>query len=206
MVNTTVGVSRAAAQGGGGGLGLTALNHISVVCRSLESSLAFYRDVLGFLPIRRPGSFDFDGAWLFNFGIGVHLLQAEDPESMPPTKTEINPKDNHISFTCESLEVVKRRLKEMGIRYEQRRVVEGGIHVDQLFFHDPDGFMIEVCTCDNLPVIPLVQPAPLCKRAVPDPTPTKTSGGGGCVAEAVDVPAAACAMTMACPEQACMQV
>jgi hypothetical protein len=36
---------------------------------------------------------------LFNFGIGVHLLQAEDPESMPPKKTEIDPKDNHISFT-----------------------------------------------------------------------------------------------------------
>jgi hypothetical protein len=36
---------------------------------------------------------------LFNFGIGVHLLQAEDPESMPPKKSEIDPKDNHISFT-----------------------------------------------------------------------------------------------------------
>ena len=35
---------------------------------------------------------------LFNYGIGVHLLQAEDPASMPPKKTEINPKDNHISF------------------------------------------------------------------------------------------------------------
>ena len=60
MVNTTVG---GAAQAGGGVLGLAALNHISVVCRSLESSLAFYRNVLGFVPIRRPGSFDFDGAW-----------------------------------------------------------------------------------------------------------------------------------------------
>jgi catechol 2,3-dioxygenase-like lactoylglutathione lyase family enzyme len=82
----------------GGGLPLAALNHISVVCRSLESSVHFYRNVLGFIPIRRPGSFDFDGAWLFNYGIGIHLLQAEDPESMPPKKTQIDPKDNHISF------------------------------------------------------------------------------------------------------------
>ncbi|CAD6239964.1 unnamed protein product [Miscanthus lutarioriparius] len=158
------------------GLPLTALNHISVVCRCLESSLRFYRDVLGFVPIRRPGSFDFDGAWLFNYGIGVHLLQAEDPASMPPKKTEINPKDNHISFQCESMEAVQRRLKELGIRYVQRRVEEGGIYVDQVFFHDPDGFMVEVCTCDNLPIVPLVpeghailglpqQPAaPACKR------------------------------------------
>lgn len=159
-----------------GSLPLAALNHISVVCRCLESSLRFYRDVLGFVPIRRPGSFDFDGAWLFNYGIGIHLLQAEDPASMPPKKTEINPKDNHVSFQCESMEAVQRRLTELGIRYVQRRVEEGGIYVDQLFFHDPDGFMVEVCTCDNLPIVPLVpeddhailglqQPAaPACKR------------------------------------------
>jgi hypothetical protein len=77
---------------------------------------------------------------------------------------------------CESMEAVQRRLKELGIRYVQRRVEEGGIYVDQLFFHDPDGFMVEVCTCDNLPIVPLVpeghailglqQPAaaPACKR------------------------------------------
>ncbi|KAL6626845.1 hypothetical protein ACP70R_030571 [Stipagrostis hirtigluma subsp. patula] len=179
MVNTT-GVEPAAqcGGGGGGGLPLASLNHISVVCRSLQSSVNFYRNVLGFVPIRRPGSFDFDGAWLFNYGIGIHLLQAEDPESLPPKKTEINPKDNHISFQCESMEAVQRRLKELGIRYVQRRVEEGGIYVDQLFFHDPDGFMIEVCTCDNLPIVPLVPeghaiiglpPAPACKRAVKPP-------------------------------------
>ncbi|KOM36467.1 hypothetical protein LR48_Vigan02g261700 [Vigna angularis] len=53
--------------------------------------------VLGFSPIRRPGSFDFDGAWLFGYGIGIHLLEAENPEKLPKKK-EINPKDNHISF------------------------------------------------------------------------------------------------------------
>ncbi|CAL5367788.1 unnamed protein product [Camellia sinensis] len=54
-------------------------------------------NVLGFFPIRRPNSFDFDGAWLFNYGIGIHLLQSEDPENMPKI-CHINPKDNHISF------------------------------------------------------------------------------------------------------------
>lgn len=34
---------------------------------------------------------------LFNYGIGIHLLQSEHPESLPE-KREINPKDNHISF------------------------------------------------------------------------------------------------------------
>lgn len=34
---------------------------------------------------------------LFSYGIGIHLLQSENPEEMPEKK-EINPKDNHISF------------------------------------------------------------------------------------------------------------
>ncbi|GMP34734.1 hypothetical protein CsSME_00007485 [Camellia sinensis var. sinensis] len=91
---------------------------------------------------------------LFSYGIGIHLLQSEDPENMPK-KREIDPKDNHISFQCESMTAVEKKLKEMGIDYVRQRVEEGGIYVDQLFFHDPDGFMIEICNCDNIPVIPL---------------------------------------------------
>lgn len=116
----------------GNPLHLKSVNHISLICRSVEESMDFYQNVLGFFPIRRPGSFNFDGAWyylfiylfffleikffllilymkfdfcvwsnlicrLFGFGIGIHLLEAENPEKLPK-KTEINPKDNHISF------------------------------------------------------------------------------------------------------------
>jgi len=84
----------------------------------------------------------------------------------------------YVCMQCESMVAVERRLMEMGIPYVQRCVEEGGINVDQIFFHDPDGFMIEICNCDNLPVIPLAadlqqqQRAPgavqlgACKRAV----------------------------------------
>lgn len=69
---------------------------------------------------------------------------------------------------CESMVAVERRLKELGIPYVMRCVEEGGINVDQIFFHDPDGFMIEICNCDNLPVVPLAGAPVLgaCKRAV----------------------------------------
>ncbi|KAE9585839.1 hypothetical protein Lal_00010338 [Lupinus albus] len=138
----------------GNPLHLKSVNHISLICASVEQSMNFYKNVLGFFPIRRPGSFNFDGAWLFGYGIGIHLLRVEDPENLSK-KTEINPKDSHISFQCESMGVVENKLKEMEIDYVRAMVEEGGIQVDQLFFHDPDGFMIEICNCDSLPVIPL---------------------------------------------------
>lgn len=61
---------------------------------------------------------------------------------------------------------VEKKLKEMEIEWIKQRVEEGGVYIDQLFFHDPDGFMIEICNCDNLPVIPLGggEPVGLCKR------------------------------------------
>lgn len=54
---------------------------------------------------------------------------------------------------------VERKLKEMNIEYVKNRVEEDGVYVDQLFFHDPDGSMIEICNCDVLPVVPLVADA-----------------------------------------------
>ena len=44
-------------------LPLRSLNHVSRVCRDVAASAAFYADVLGFALIKRPESFDFDGAW-----------------------------------------------------------------------------------------------------------------------------------------------
>ncbi|OIT05525.1 hypothetical protein A4A49_07956 [Nicotiana attenuata] len=102
---------------------------------------------------KRPSSFDFDGAWLFNHGIGVHLLGKEDA----PSKNGkiINPKDNHISFQCSDMDLIIRRLDEMKVEYVIATVKEGGVTVDQLFFHDPDGNMIEICNCQNIPILPL---------------------------------------------------
>ncbi|WJX74878.1 Glyoxylase I 4 [Trifolium repens] len=138
----------------GNPLRLKSVNHISLICKSVNESVDFYQNVLGFIPIRRPGSFDFDGKWLFGYGIGIHLLQAEDPQNIP-RKKEINPKDNHISFQCESMDAVEKYLEDMKIGYVRAMVEENGVKVDQMFFHDPDGFMIEICNCDSLPVIPL---------------------------------------------------
>ncbi|KAE8723893.1 hypothetical protein F3Y22_tig00011602pilonHSYRG00003 [Hibiscus syriacus] len=133
-------------------LPLLSLNHVSFVCKSVSRSVRFYEQVLGFVLIKRPSSFKFEGAWLFSYGIGIHLLESE---SVPAKKEKINPKDNHISFQCSDMKQVVRKLEEMGIEYVTAVVEEGGIQVDQLFFHDPDGYMVEICNCQNLPVLPL---------------------------------------------------
>lgn len=39
------------------------LNHVSFICKSAEKSVKFYEEVLGFVVIKRPSSFNFQGAW-----------------------------------------------------------------------------------------------------------------------------------------------
>jgi len=133
------------------------LNHISFLCKSINDSVRFYVDVLGFYLIKRPSSFNFQGAWLYNYGIGIHLLESDNHQRKA---TMINPKDNHISFQCSDMNVVIQKLEEMGIEYATAQVEEAGKKVDQLFFHDPDGYMVEICNCENIPIDRL--PSPSC--------------------------------------------
>ncbi|XP_022897314.1 lactoylglutathione lyase [Olea europaea var. sylvestris] len=134
---------------------LLALNHVSRVCSSVKDSVDFYTKVLGFVLIERPEAFDFDGAWLFNYGVGIHLVHAKDDEKLPQDRENLDPMDNHISFQCENMEAMEQKLKDHNIKYIKRTVGdedEGAI--DQLFFNDPDGFMIEICNCENLKLVP----------------------------------------------------
>ncbi|GLJ42557.1 hypothetical protein SUGI_0882260 [Cryptomeria japonica] len=134
-------------------LPLWALNHVSLLCTSVVDSMEFYQKVLGFVPIKRPGTFNFGGAWLFNYGVGIHLVESKKPDF--PPKKELNPIDNHISFQCEDMSIVERKLQKMSIKYIKRTLEEGGAIIEQTFFHDPDGFMIEICNCERLTLVPL---------------------------------------------------
>ncbi|CAN6703258.1 unnamed protein product [Malus baccata var. baccata] len=129
---------------------------LMALCRNVEESVDFYTKVLGFVKIERPPAFDFDGAWLFNYGVGVHLVQSEDEERLPPNQDHLDPMDNHISFQCEDMEAIERKLKKLDIKYIKRAVEddENGTTIDQLFFNDPDGFMVEMCNCENLKLVP----------------------------------------------------
>ncbi|KAL9239695.1 hypothetical protein vseg_013993 [Gypsophila vaccaria] len=134
-----------------------ALNHVSRLCRSVETSKEFYTKVLGFVVIERPHAFEsFDGAWLFNYGIGIHLVQSTDERRLPCNKDDLDPMDNHISFQCEDMEAMEKRLKEFNIKYKKRTVEDkdNETTIDQLFFKDPDGFMVEICNCENLKLVP----------------------------------------------------
>ena len=44
----------------------------------------------------------------------------------------------------------------MNIKYVKRILEEVGIYMDQLYIHDPDGYMVEICNCEKLPIEPIM--------------------------------------------------
>ncbi|CAH9096271.1 unnamed protein product, partial [Cuscuta europaea] len=90
---------------GGDQIPSMALNHVTRLCRCVKESVEFYTKVLGLVEMERPPAFEFDGAWLFNYGVGIHLVQANDnKDGLPNHRTDhrqLDPMDNHISFQFE---------------------------------------------------------------------------------------------------------
>lgn len=116
---------------------VSAVNHIARETSHLEAARAFYRDVLGFREIWRP-NFTFPGAWLYNYGVMIHLIEGRPPER----DEEISTRADHVAFHTDDLPAVERFLDERNIPFKKNTVPTTG--VTQVFFHDPDGNHIEV--------------------------------------------------------------
>jgi catechol 2,3-dioxygenase-like lactoylglutathione lyase family enzyme len=124
-------------------LPIESVNHISRVTGNLAASTAFYRDVLGFREIRRP-SVPFAGAWLYNYGLQIHLIEPEEGAAVRASDGKISIRADHVAFHITDAQVVERLLQEHGIPFAKNYVKDSG--VTQFFFHDPDGNHIEIGT------------------------------------------------------------
>lgn len=137
-------------------LPLKGLNHISIVVSDVPKSIDFYKHVLGFLEIARPRSFEFEGSWLMRDNVAIHLIEGKP---VMRSKT-IDPKADHISFvSCVPLSIIESMLEALGIEFVKETTNEQGMVLEQIFFHDLDHNMIEICNCDTLPVCVLERPS-----------------------------------------------
>jgi catechol 2,3-dioxygenase-like lactoylglutathione lyase family enzyme len=119
-------------------LPIESIHHLSWVTRRLDASRAFYRDVLGFREIPRP-DLGFAGAWLYNYGVQVHLIEND---RVPEPVGEITSRADHVAFFSRDVDQVEKMLTELGVPFRVNRQADTGLK--QIFFRDPDGHHIEV--------------------------------------------------------------
>jgi len=118
------------------------LHHVSRQTRKLEETRKFYVEVLGFRELSRP-EMNFAGAWLYGAGIQIHLID----EPFPAQPVTINSRENHIAFKVADMDAAEASLKEKGIAYKRNIIPER--RSDQIFFRDPEGWLIELGSYPN---------------------------------------------------------
>ena len=135
-------------------LPLASFNHIAREVLNLEKSKAFYVDILGFEVGPRP-PFDSDGYWLFGYGLSLHLVLTTQPESRKLLRrerikyfTSCLPRVDHTAFITSDISVIRKTLEERKVYYKEDKPKNTGI--EQIFFFDPDGNVIEVSNCARI--------------------------------------------------------
>ncbi len=115
-------------------------NHAALNTRDLAASVRFYVEVLGFHEVPRPG-FSFAGSWLYRDGLGMMLHLIEDQRFLVE-KTNIETRGHHLAFRVDDFDEARKRITSHGIEFVERKLPDHGYR--QMFFHDPDGNVIEL--------------------------------------------------------------
>ncbi len=136
-------------------------HHVGITVRSLERSLAFYRDLLGFEEVFawRPRAeylsklVGYPGVELNVAFVALpgsdtrlELLEYGGVDAQPADTRNGNPGTGHIAFVVEDVDVLFERLAASGVAYVSMPVTptiganRGGRAV---YMIDPDGFRVE---------------------------------------------------------------
>jgi len=121
-------------------LAIRHLNHVARPTKRLEASRRFYIDVLGAREISRP-PFSFRGSWLYLAGIQIHLIE---DDAAPDSPDQINTRERHMALAVDDVDAMEEVLKQHGVACKRNLIPDRGIQ--QIFFRDPDGHLIEIGT------------------------------------------------------------
>ncbi|HTF80160.1 MAG TPA: VOC family protein [Cytophagales bacterium] len=114
------------------------IDHYAIYCIDLESSIKFYKEIMGFKDIKRP-DFEFPGYW-FDVGKGqqLHLISGRNVSEgdLPNTRnihyafksSDINKFNNHLDL---------HKIPKIG----PKKRPDG---ITQIFIQDPNGYWIEI--------------------------------------------------------------
>ena len=123
------------------------IQHVGLVVSDVERSRRFYRDALGLEEVSRPPNFRFDGAWFRFGGTEIHLL-AEAHTTGGAGQGDAGPGaarglTQHLALEVDDLDVACERLAKNGVPLDGGPMPRGD-GVVQVFFRDPDGYVLEL--------------------------------------------------------------
>ena len=117
------------------------IHHINIRTTDLDATVDFYTDVLGMEETPRPANIDFPGAWCNLGQTQVHILDFGDQVKGGGPDVGGGNVD-HIGIMAHDFDAMKQTVIDRGIDWRQLNIPNAGMW--QLFFHDPNGVLIEL--------------------------------------------------------------
>jgi catechol 2,3-dioxygenase-like lactoylglutathione lyase family enzyme len=113
-------------------LGVTQIDHVSVLITEADRSRRFYCDVLGLREIARPKTFDFAALWFELGNQQLHLLLKPKPDAVSP---------RHFALRVADVPAAREWMRSHGVAIQETTPIP---HCDRFFVNDPDGNRIEI--------------------------------------------------------------
>jgi catechol 2,3-dioxygenase-like lactoylglutathione lyase family enzyme len=117
-------------------LGNVTWNHLALQVKDIEASKTFYKDIIGLTPVTVPDNLKAIRGW-FDIGNGqmIHLLAGR-------TTPVVNDKNgSHFSIFVDSIDQAEKFLTSQKIEFHKQVRFD---NVTQIYFADPDGYLIEL--------------------------------------------------------------
>jgi glyoxylase I family protein len=128
---------------------LIGLHHVTLICRDLDRTTAFWRDILGLALVREVANDDDPGARHFWFGDGDGtpgtLISFLEYPTMDEGKVGVG-STHHIAFSVGSAEEQEAWREYLGSRGVPCSEVFDRGPFRSIYFRDPDGHIIEIAT------------------------------------------------------------
>ena len=123
------------------------LDHVTIVVKDLAATRRFYVEVLGMDEVARP-NFSFAGQW-FQAGVTlIHTILEFEGSGPAGLGGGANTRGHHFAFLVEDANEAARQITGLGIPFVSppKQRPDGAV---QLFLHDPDGHLVELCSIAN---------------------------------------------------------
>lgn len=117
------------------------LDHVALHVSDVSASVRFYHEVLELESLARP-DFDFPGAWLrLGAAQELHLIGDRDEPVISSNR------GNHYALKVADIEGWTEKLTQKGVSFRGPNPRPDG--AKQIFFEDPDGHVIELCSAPS---------------------------------------------------------
>lgn len=121
------------------------IDHIALNANDYETTLSFYRDVLGFKQLNSVCTNDFKATYLeIAEGVRLEIFDLKN-KAIQIERTDFDVGVKHIAFNVENVKLHAQQIEDAGIEIVLPYSELENFKAKVVLFKDPDGNIVEFC-------------------------------------------------------------